>query len=89
MRQAQAATVLVNRYQDGESLVVLSSEPWVTGEDSTDHADWWVGSSPAPRCCCEAAAMTDAGIRYVPDGVLPEGVGIAALLRWPKGEQAP
>lgn len=89
LQQAQASTVLVNQYQDDESLVALSSEPWLTGEESEDHAELVVGSWPAPEVLLRATAMTDASIRYVPEGVLPEGVGIAALLRWPKGEQAP
>ncbi len=89
LQQAQASTVLVNQYQDDESLLALSSEPWLTGEESEDHAELVVGSWPAPEVLLRATAMTDASIRYVPEGVLPEGVGIAALLRWPKGEQAP
>lgn len=89
LQQAQASTVLVNQYQDDESLLALSSEPWLTGEEAEDHAELVVGSWPAPEVLLRATAMTDASIRYVPEGVLPEGVGIAALLRWPKGEQAP
>lgn len=83
---AQAGTVLVNQYQDDESLVALTSEPWLAGEDSDDHAELVLGSWPAPEVLLRATAMTDATIRYVPEGVLPEGVGIAALLRWPTSE---
>ena len=89
LQQAQASTILVNQYQDDESLIALSSEPWLTGEDSDQHAELVIGSWPAPEVLLRATAMTDASIRYVPEGVLPEGVGIAALLRWPKGEVAP
>jgi hypothetical protein len=36
-----------------------------------------------------ATGLTDAGILLVPGPVLPEGVDIAALLRWPTGPQTP
>ncbi|PQZ85746.1 hypothetical protein CQ018_19545 [Arthrobacter sp. MYb227] len=89
LQQAQAATILVNQYQDDESLIALTAEPWLSGEESDQHAELVIGSWPAPEVLLRATAMTDASIRYVPEGVLPEGVGIAALLRWPKGEVAP
>ena len=89
LQQSQAGTVLVNQYQDDESLVALLAEPWLDAEESEDNAELVIGSWPAPEVLLRATAMTDASIRYVPEGVLPEGVGIAALLRWPKGEQAP
>lgn len=83
LQQAQADTVLVSQYQDDETLIALDAEPWLTGEDSTEHAELVIGSWPAPEVLLRATALTDAAIRYVPEGVLPEGVGIAALLRWP------
>ena len=89
LQQAQASTVLVNQFQDDESLVALTSEPWLEGEDSDDNAELVLGSWPAPEVLLRATALTDATIRYVPEGVLPEGVGIAALLRWPTGEARP
>ena len=84
LQQAQADTVLVGQYQDDETLLALGADPWLCGEDSEDHAELVIGSWPAPEVLLRATALTDATIRYVPEGVLPEGVGIAALLRWPK-----
>lgn len=86
LQQAQASTVLVAKYQDEESLMALSSEPWLVAEESADHADLVMGSWPAPEVLLRATALTDGTIRYVPDGVLPRDVGIAALLRWPTGD---
>ncbi|MDO5744925.1 MAG: hypothetical protein Q4P23_10710 [Micrococcaceae bacterium] len=88
LQQAQADTVLVSQYQDDETLIALDAEPWLTGEDSTEHAERVIGSWPAPEVLLRATALTDAAIRYVPEGVLPEGVGIAALLRWPNKAEA-
>ncbi|EMQ98459.1 hypothetical protein ACIGB6_16145 [Paeniglutamicibacter gangotriensis] len=88
LQQAQAATVLVNQYQDDETLTALNAEPWLCGEDSGDHAESVMGSWPAPEVLLRATALTDASIRYVPDGVLPEGTGIAALLRWPNASES-
>ncbi|GAA4378886.1 hypothetical protein [Paeniglutamicibacter cryotolerans] len=86
LQQSQAETVIVARYQDDESLMALSAEPWLAAEDSADHSELVVGSWPAPEVLLRATALTDGAIRYVPDGVLPHGVGIAALLRWPTGD---
>jgi hypothetical protein len=36
-----------------------------------------------------AAALTDARILLVPGPALPDGVDIAALLRWPTGPEVP
>ncbi|MDR4531938.1 hypothetical protein [Glutamicibacter sp. PS] len=84
LQLAQADTVLVGRYQDEHTLRALSSEPWLACEDSDDHAELVLGSWPAPEVLLRATALTDATIRYVPDEVLPDGAGIAALLRWPR-----
>ena len=83
LQQAQADTVLVGQYQDDETLMALDADPWLCGEDSEEHSESVIGSWPAPEVLLRATALTDATIRYVPEGVLPEGVGIAALLRWP------
>lgn len=88
LQQAQAETVLVGQYQDDETLIALDSDPWLCGEDSQEHADSVIGSWPAPEVLLRATALTDATIRYVPEGVLPDGVGIAALLRWPKSAES-
>lgn len=86
LQQAQADTVLVGQYQDEHTLRALSAEPWLAVEDDENHAELVIGQWPAPEVLLRATALTDATIRYVPDGLLPEGVGIAALLRWPRNE---
>ena len=84
LQQAQADTILVSQYQDEHTLRALSAEPWVAVEDDPNHAELVIGQWPAPEVLLRATALTDATIRYVPDGLLPNGVGIAALLRWPR-----
>lgn len=87
LQQAQASTVLVSAFQDDHSLLALDAEPWLATEESGTAGAGTLGSWPAPEVLLRAVALTDASIRYVPNGVLPHGVGIAALLRWPKGAQ--
>lgn len=84
LQQAQADTVLVSQYQDEHTLRALNAEPWLATEEDPNHAELVIGQWPAPEVLLRATALTDATIRYVPDGLLPDGVGIAALLRWPR-----
>lgn len=84
LQQAQADIVLVGQYQDEHTLRALNAEPWLACEDDENHAELVMGQWPAPEVLLRATALTDATIRYVPDGLLPEGIGIAALLRWPR-----
>ncbi|MCW4463901.1 hypothetical protein OK351_00025 [Glutamicibacter sp. MNS18] len=84
LQQAQAEIVLVSQYQDEHTLRALNAEPWLAAEDDPNHAEAVIGQWPAPEVLLRATALTDATIRYVPDGLLPDGVGIAALLRWPR-----
>ncbi|MGP9650264.1 baeRF2 domain-containing protein [Glutamicibacter sp. AOP38-B1-38] len=84
LQSAQAEVVLVGQYQDEHTLRALSAEPWVAHEEGDDHSDLVMGQWPAPEVLLRATALTDATIRYVPDSILPDGVGIAALLRWAK-----
>ncbi|GAA3690993.1 hypothetical protein GCM10023081_30480 [Arthrobacter ginkgonis] len=86
LQQAQADLVLVAQYQDNATLRALTAEPWLDTDDSSEHAELVAGSWPAPEVLLRAVALTDATIRYVPDGVLPYGTGVAALLRWQNGE---
>lgn len=88
LQQAQVETVLVSEYQDDQTLIALKADPWLLSEEAEDHAELVIGSWPAPEVLLRATALTDASIRYVPAGVLPGGVGIAALLRWPQTAQA-
>lgn len=88
LQQGQAATVVVAEFQDDHSLLALEAEPWLASEGADIEGSDALGSWPAPEVLLRAVAMTDASIRYVPAGVLPDGAGIAALLRWPKTEAA-
>lgn len=36
-----------------------------------------------------ADVLTDARVQLVPSGALPDGVNVAALLRWPTGPEVP
>ncbi|WP_313811037.1 hypothetical protein [Glutamicibacter sp.] len=84
LQSAQAEVVLVGQYQDEHTLRALIEEPWVAHQDGDDHAELVIGEWPAPEVLLRATALTDATIRYVPDDVIPDGAGIAALLRWAK-----
>lgn len=88
LQQGQASTVVVAEFQDDRSLLALGGEPWLASEGADVEGAGALGSWPAPEVLLRAVAMTDASIRYVPAGVLPDGAGIAALLRWPKGSPA-
>lgn len=84
LQSAQAEMVLVGQYQSEHTLRALSAEPWIAHQEGEDHAESVLGEWPAPEVLLRATALTDASIRYVPDSLLPDGAGIAALLRWPK-----
>ena len=86
LQSAQAEIVLVGQYQDEHTLRALSAEPWLDTADSANHAELVLGQWPAPEVLLRATALTDANIRYVPDGIIPASAGIAALLRWPKAQ---
>lgn len=84
LQSAQAEMVLVGQYQSEHTLRALSAEPWIAHQDGDDHAELVVGEWPAPEVLLRATALTDASIRYVPESMIPDGAGIAALLRWAK-----
>ncbi len=84
LQSAQAEIVLIGQYQDEHTLRALSAEPWVAHQEGDDHAELVVGEWPAPEVLLRATALTDATIRYVPQIQMPDGAGIAALLRWAK-----
>jgi len=84
LQSAQAETVLVGQYQDEHTLRALIAEPWIAHQEGDDHAELVAGEWPAPEVLLRATALTDATIRYVPDSMIPDGAGIAALLRWAK-----
>lgn len=90
LQQAQVDVLILNdKALSDRQLLVLASEPWVaTAEEQALGAES-LGRVPAPTALLRAAALTDASLLLVPDGVLPGGVQAAALLRWPTGPAAP
>ena len=90
LQQAQVDTLILNdsALADRE-LLALGAEPWLaTAEEQALGAEV-LGKVAAPAALLRAASLTDAHLLLVPDGVLPDGVDVAALLRWPAGPEAP
>ena len=90
LQQAQVDTLILNDSALADRrLLALGTEPWVaTAEELTLGAEI-LGQVPAPSALLRAAALTDASLLLVPDGVLQAGAGVSALLRWPVGPEAP
>ncbi|WAP50639.1 Vms1/Ankzf1 family peptidyl-tRNA hydrolase [Arthrobacter sp. ATA002] len=90
LQQAQVEVLILNDSALADrQLLALGAEPWVaTAEEQTLGAEV-LGQVPLPAAMLRAGALTDASLLLVPDGVLPGGVDVAALLRWPVGPEAP
>ncbi|MCQ1952074.1 Vms1/Ankzf1 family peptidyl-tRNA hydrolase [Arthrobacter sp. zg-Y238] len=90
LQQAQVDVLILNDTALADhQLLALAVEPWVaTAEEQALGSDV-LGKVSAPVALLRAAALTDARLLLVPDGVLPGGAGVAALLRWPTGPEAP
>ena len=90
LQQAQVDVLILNDQALAERrILALGAEPWIaTAEEDALGAEI-LGKVPAPAALLRAAALTDARILLVPGPALPEGVDIAALLRWPTGPAAP
>lgn len=90
LQQAQVDVLILNdKALSDRQLLALASEPWVaTAEEQALGAEP-LGRVPATTALLRAAALTDASLLLVPGGVLPGGVEMAALLRWPTGPAAP
>ncbi|MBD8042642.1 hypothetical protein H9638_02330 [Arthrobacter sp. Sa2BUA2] len=90
LQQAQVEILILN---DGaladRQLFALGAEPWVASAEEQTLGAEVLGKVPAPAALVRAAALTDASLLLVPDGVLPHGTDAAALLRWPTGPEAP
>ncbi|MEZ2391739.1 Vms1/Ankzf1 family peptidyl-tRNA hydrolase [bacterium RCC_150] len=90
LQQAQVEVLIFNDAALSERpLLALASEPWIAASEEEALGTDILGRTPAPAALLRAAALTDARILLVPGPVLPEGVDIAALLRWPTGPLAP
>ncbi|WP_433122525.1 Vms1/Ankzf1 family peptidyl-tRNA hydrolase [Arthrobacter koreensis] len=90
LQQAQVELLILNdnALADHHALA-LGAEPWVATAPEQSLGAEVLGQVPAPAALVRAAALTDASLLLVPDGVLPHGVDAAALLRWPTGPGAP
>ena len=71
------------------TLLALDAEPWVATAEEESLAAGVLGKVPAPAALLRAAALTDARVLLVPGPVLPDGVDVAALLRWSTGPAVP
>ncbi|PNI08624.1 hypothetical protein CXX84_08445 [Arthrobacter sp. AFG7.2] len=90
LQQAQVEVLIFNDAALSErTLLALDAEPWIATAEEESLAANIVGKVPAPAALLRAAALTDARVLLVPGPVLPKGVDIAALLRWPTGPAAP
>jgi hypothetical protein len=90
LQQAQVEVLIFNDAALSErTLLALDAEPWIAAAEGDSLAANIVGKVPAPAALLRAAALTDARVLLVPGPVLPKGVDVAALLRWPTGPAAP
>jgi hypothetical protein len=90
LQQAQVDVLILNDAALTErTLLALDAEPWIATAEEESLAANVLGKVPAPAALLRAAALTDARVLLVPGPVLPEGVDVAALLRWPTGPAAP
>ncbi|WP_312178469.1 Vms1/Ankzf1 family peptidyl-tRNA hydrolase [Arthrobacter sp.] len=90
LQQAQVEVLILNdRALADRHLFALDAEPWVASAQEQTLGAEVLGQVPAPAALVRAAALTDASLLLVPDGVLPHAVDAAALLRWPTGPEAP
>ncbi|MBT2512451.1 Vms1/Ankzf1 family peptidyl-tRNA hydrolase [Arthrobacter sp. ISL-30] len=90
LQQAQVELLLLT--DDGLSdheLLALDAEPWLATDEGESLNANVLGRVPAPAVLLRAAALTDARILLVPQAALPDGVNVAALLRWPTGPAVP
>lgn len=90
LQQAQVEVLIMNDSALTErTLLALDAEPWIATAEEESLGAGIVGKVPATAALLRAAALTDARILLVPGPVLPEGVDVAALLRWPTGPTMP
>lgn len=90
LQQAQVEVLILNDSALADrQMLALGAEPWLaTAEEQALGADV-LGHVSASSAMLRAASLTDASLLLVPDGVLPSGTDVAALLRWPTGPAAP
>lgn len=90
LQQAQVDILILSSdaLQD-RTFLALDAEPWIATSEGESLAAGVLGEAPGPATLLRAAALTDAGVVLVPGGALPDGVDVAALLRWPTGPGVP
>ena len=90
LQQAQVDVLIMNDAAlSDRRLLALGAEPWVASAGEQALGAQELGPVRAPAALLRAAALTDASVLLVPNGVLPAGTPVAALLRWPTGPAAP
>ncbi|MGW6172568.1 baeRF2 domain-containing protein [Arthrobacter sp. NPDC055138] len=90
LQQAQVGTLIMNDNALADHHVnVLNVEPWIATAGEQPVNGELLAKIPAPAALVRAAALTDARMAMVPEGALPGGKSIAALLRWPTGPDVP
>jgi hypothetical protein len=90
LQQAQVEVLIFNDAGlSDRTLLALDAEPWIATTEEESLAANTLDAVPAAAALLRAAALTDARVLLVPGPVLPEGVEVAALLRWPAGPAVP
>lgn len=89
-QQAQVECLIMDDAALSErTLLALDAQPWIATARDEAPAAGILGEVPAPAALLRAAALTDARVLLVPGPVLPDGVQVAALLRWTSGPEVP
>ncbi|MGO4590495.1 baeRF2 domain-containing protein [Paenarthrobacter sp. 2TAF44] len=90
LQQAQVDVLILDDQALSEhTLLALGAEPWIASSEDEALGAEVLGKVPAPAAMVRAAALTDARVQLVPSAALPDGVHVAALLRWPTGPERP
>lgn len=90
LQQAQVEVLILDEATLSQrTLLALDAEPWIATAEEESLGANVLGKVPAPAALLRAAALTDARVLLVPGPVLPDGVDVAALLRWPTGPAVP
>lgn len=90
LQQAQVDTLILDDAALSQrTMLALDAEPWIATAKEEAAGAGVLGEVPAPAALLRAAALTDARVLLVPGPVLPDGVHVAALLRWSSGPDVP
>jgi hypothetical protein len=88
VRQAQVDVLFLDPPAlEERTLLALDAEPWVATAPEEAPPAGILGKVPAADALIRAAALTDASVRLLTGPMMPDGSGVAALLRW--GTAAP